>query len=199
MGNPLFEERYWNALIKEIPNEYGVAALMGSLDAESNLTPFRKQGDMNFSGGYPDSITYTNNVDSGVITEDSFVNDSIGYGVAQWTYHTRKQGLYDLKKQLGVSIGDFDLSIKYIIQELNTGYKDTLDVLLNAKDIRTPSNYVLHNYEQPADQSEAVEILRCELAQSIYNKYHGSTPTPPTPPTPTPTRNKKMPLWFYLK
>ena len=102
MGNPLFEERYWNALIKEIPNDYGVAALMGSLDAESNLTPFRKQGDMNFTGGYPDSVSYTNNVDSGVITEDSFVNDSIGYGVAQWTYHTRKQGLYDLKKQLGV-------------------------------------------------------------------------------------------------
>lgn len=196
MGNPLYEERYWNALIAEIPNEYGVAALMGNLDAESNLTPFRKQGDMDYEGGYPASVSYTNDVDSGAITEDAFVNDSIGYGVAQWTYHTRKQGLYNLKKQLNVSIGDFDLSVKYILQELNGAYNDTLEILLNATEIRTPSNYVLHNYEQPADQSETVEILRANLGQTIYDKYHGVTPPPPTP---TPTKKKKMPLWFYLK
>ena len=33
------EEKIWNFLIEEIKNEYGVAGLMGNLQAEAGLNP----------------------------------------------------------------------------------------------------------------------------------------------------------------
>ena len=42
---------------------------------------------------------YTAAVDSGSYT--NFVRDSAGYGLAQWTYYSRKQALYDYAKAAG--------------------------------------------------------------------------------------------------
>lgn len=185
-----YQKRYWDSLMEIIENEKGVAALMGNFQAESNCIPYRKQGD--YSPPYLESQTYTNAIDDGTITENTFVNDSIGYGVAQWTYYNRKQNLYNLHKSNNLSIGSFELSILMIKYEFNNGYGDTLDVLRQAVDIPTASNYVLHNYESPADQSADVESLRAEYSIEIYEKFTGSLPDP------GPGSKKKMPLWFYL-
>ena len=200
MGNQLYEQRYYNAFMQRIGNVYGVCGLMGNLEQESNLTPFRKQGDMNYNDGYPESVAYTEKVDNGTYTESEFVNDSIGYGLAQWTFYTRKQGLYNMKKERGCSIGDFDLSVDYLMHELETGYIDVLNVLKNAKSLREASDKVLHDYESPKDQSEAVELERLALSKAIYDKYANSEvpDTPVTPETPT-QKKKKMPIWFYLR
>ena len=40
-------------------------------------------------------------------------------GLAQWTYGTRKAGLYDFAKQRGVSIDDEDMQIEYLLGEIN--------------------------------------------------------------------------------
>ncbi len=45
--------------------------------------------------------TYTAAVDSGSYT--NFVHDSAGYGLAQWTYHSRKQALLDFARAAGKS------------------------------------------------------------------------------------------------
>lgn len=49
-------------------------------------------------------MTYTAAVDSGKYTD--FVHDSAGYGLAQWTYWSRKEGLLKLTQKKGVSIGN---------------------------------------------------------------------------------------------
>ena len=54
------KETIWNLLLADIGNEIGVAALMGNLQAESGLIPYRVQGD--FSSGYSESIAYTEKV-----------------------------------------------------------------------------------------------------------------------------------------
>lgn len=183
-----YDARYWSALMAEIKNEKGVAALMGNLEGESNLIPYRLQGD--YTTGYVNSINYTNGVDNGSISESTFVNDSKGYGVAQWTFYTRKQRLYKLYKSGGYdSIGNFDLSVEMLIQELTTSYITTWNALINATDIRTASDFVLHNFEQPEDQSEKVELERYTWAQGFYNRFSGST---------IPTATNKMPIWMYL-
>ena len=90
----------WDYFKNKLGNEYGVAALMGNLQAESGLCPYRCEGD--FTSGYTNSITYTENVNSGAISEWEFVNRGYngsttqkGYGLAQWTYYSRKQNLYN--------------------------------------------------------------------------------------------------------
>ena len=69
-------------------NEYGIAGLMANLFAESALNPKNLQNSYEKSLGYTDE-TYTAAVDSGKYT--NFVHDSAGYGLAQWTYWSRKQ------------------------------------------------------------------------------------------------------------
>lgn len=185
-----YESAYWSALTW-IPNEIGRAALMGNLYAESGLIPYRLEGD--FTEGYTESITYTDNVDSGMITESSFVTDGKGYGLAQWTFSTRKQKLYTLWKSGGYdSIGSFELSVKMLEEELKNDYPDVMTVLLNATNLRTASDYVLFHFENPDDKSETVQLERYLYSKNIYDKYQGTIPIP------LPEKRKSK-LWMYMR
>lgn len=188
----------WNRLLDTFGNENGVAGLMGNLYAESSLLPYRKQGD--FTGGFRDSLIYTNDVNNGTKSEYTFVHDSVGYGLAQWTYFSRKQGYYNYWKNGGYSsVGDINLGIDYLIVELNGDYNHVGNVIRNASTIREASDYVLHQFENPKDQSTAVELKRFSYATDCYNLFSGGSPTPPIPPTPpVPTRRRKMPLYMMV-
>ena len=167
----------WDGLASLIPNETGRAALLGNWYAESKIIPYIKQG--NVAPPWSPSTTYTQNVDNGTITEHTFVNDEIGYGYAQWTYWSRKQTMYNLKRDLGLSIGSVELGIAMTTYEMTEGsqeYKDTLEVLRNAVDIKTASDYVLHHYEKPQDQSADAENTRADYSQQVYNLMHGTVP-----------------------
>lgn len=198
----------WDRLYEDIGNEIGVAGLMGNLVAESNLIPYRLQGD--FTNGYVTSIEYTEQVDNGTVSEYDFVNNGPnggGYGLAQWTFPARKQNLYNLKVERGVSIGDLVLAVDFLILELHGEFRGVRNVLINATSLREASDYVLHNFERPADQSVEAEIRREGLCQSVYNTYANTEPNPnpdpdptpdPEPPTPSPTTKIRcMPIWMY--
>ena len=176
----------WNYFSSRINNDYGVAGLMGNLWAESGCNPINVQN----SSGWTDEA-YTNAVNDGTYT--NFVNDSIGYGIAQWTFSTRKQALYDLKVQMGVSIGDLNMQMDYLWYELQNNYSSTLTILQNATSIRQASDEVLFHFENPSDQSEAVQLVRFGYSSEMYEHYSGTPPTPPTPPIPA---GSKMPFIF---
>ena len=81
------EERIWNFLKGKGLSDHGVAGLMGNLYAESALNPHNLQNTYEKKLGYTDDA-YTAAVDSGDYA--NFVRDSAGYGLAQWTYWSRK-------------------------------------------------------------------------------------------------------------
>ena len=82
---------------------YGIAGLMGNLYAESGLNPRNLQNTYEKSLHFTDA-SYTAAVDNGTYT--NFVYDKAGYGLAQWTYRSRKQALLAFAKAAGKSIGD---------------------------------------------------------------------------------------------
>lgn len=183
-----FDRYIWDYFSEKIGNPYGVAALMGNLQAESGLCPYRIEGD--FSAGYATSKAYTEQVDKGLISEYDFVYNAPnggGYGLAQWTYHTRKQALYDLYQYGGYhSIGSIDLACDYLWEELNTSFIGVLHVLQDATSVREASDKVLHDFENPADQSVSVEIARAAMGQAFYDRYAGTSPDKP--------KRKSLPL-----
>ena len=197
-----YEDYAWATLYNFIGNEYGAAGLMGNLYAESGIIPYRLQGD--FTSGYSRSISYTNNVNAGIYTETQFVNDSKGYGLAQWTYYTRKQALYNKFISGGYSsIGDMALGCDFLIDELSSSFSGVLAVLRSATSVREASDIVLHQFENPAQQGPEVEAYRASLGQGYYDRYAGGGPTPPTPPPippdpPTPTQ-PSIPYWLLYK
>ena len=158
----------WNYFMGKINNEFGVAGLMGNLQAESGLNPMNLQNSYEKSLGYND-ISYTMAVDGGTYT--NFVQDKAGYGLAQWTYWSRKQNMYNFLKGQNKSIGDLNGQLDFLYQELSTGYKSVLNGLINAKSVKEASDLVLLQFEKPKDQSENAKNKRYQLSQGMYDKY----------------------------
>ena len=162
------EKTIWNFLTGKGLNAYAVAGIMGNLYAESGLMPNNLQNTYNNKLGKTDA-EYTAAVDNG--SYGNFVKDSAGYGLAQWTYHTRKAALLEYAKAAGKSIGDLETQLGFLMKELTEGYKATLSVLKSAKTVTAASNAVLTQFERPADQSDTVKTKRAGYGQKYYNQY----------------------------
>ena len=184
------KETIWRKLRAKGFSEKATAAIMGHMQAESGLIPYRIQGD--FENGYPRSIAYTDRVDNGVISRSEFMYSGPGgggYGLCQWTYFSRKAGLYDLAKKRGVSVGDEQLGIDWFYGEVQQGeYQQTWDALRTSDSIYTMTGVMLKNFEKPADQSESACAQRAAMANQIYEELKGTPVDPePTPVPPTPS------------
>lgn len=166
----------WDTLFAAIGNAHGVAGLMGNLYAESALNPQNLQNNGNKALGMTDA-EFTAAFDSGKYSADTFIHDGYGYGLAQWTYYSRKEALLNYAKAAGESIGDLEMQLGFLIQEIK-GYTAVWDTLVNAKAVREASDAVLTKYERPADQSEAVQVKRTGYGQTYYDKYAGQPITP---------------------
>lgn len=81
------EKKIWNFLNNNLKNEFGAAGLMGNLFAESGLYSTNLQDSYSKKLNMTDK-QYTDAVNDG--TYENFINDKAGYGLAQWTYYTRK-------------------------------------------------------------------------------------------------------------
>lgn len=164
------ERQIWGYLFGRIGNAYGAAGLMGNLFAESGLRPNNLQNSFEKKLNITDE-EYTKLVDGGNYPE--FIADKAGYGLAQWTFWSRKQALLDYAKDRGVSIADLQMQLDFMWKELNDSHPAVLIVLKEAKSVREASDAVLMWYEKPADQSEAVQAKRAGYGQGYYEKYAG--------------------------
>ena len=162
------EKRIWNYLLAKGLSAAGAAGLMGNLYAESGLNPQNLQNTYEKKLGYTDAA-YTAAVDSGKY--QNFIHDSAGYGLAQWTYWSRKQNMLNFARAAGKSIGDLEMQLDFLFEEISTGYRSVLSTLKTATAVRTASDSVLLDFERPADQSEAVKIKRAGYGQTYYDKY----------------------------
>lgn len=158
----------WDFLKKEGFSDFGVAGLMGNLDAESALRPNNLQDTYSRSLGLSDA-EYTAKVDNGTYT--NFVRDSAGYGLAQWTYWSRKENLLNYAKSKKKSIGDLEMQLEFLVQELKISYKNSVyNILVNATTVQQASDVVLMNFEKPANAA-AQKSKRAAMGQVYYDKY----------------------------
>lgn len=176
------EERIWNYLKAKGLNDYGVAGCMGNLFAESALKPNNLQNTYEKKLGYTDD-EYVAAVDSGKYT--NFVRDSAGFGLAQWTYWSRKQNLLNFAKLKNKSIGDLEMQLDFLWKELSESYKSVLNTLKTATSVLAASNDMLLKFERPANQGKSVQKKRAEYGQKYYDKYASQTAQKPSGATGT--------------
>lgn len=169
------EEKIWNYLRGKGLSAYGVAGLMGNLYAESALNPQNLQNTYERKLGLTDK-EYTAAVDAG--SYEGFVRDSAGYGLAQWTYWSRKEALLEYVKAAGASIGDLETQLCFLYKELSESYTSVLAVLKKATSVKEASDVVLTKYERPEDQSETVKTKRAGFGQTYYDKYAKAAAAP---------------------
>lgn len=162
------EEKIWNRLRVAGANAYGTAGVMGNLFRESGLDPQNLQDTGNKKLGLSDA-EYTKRVDSGEYA--NFVHDSIGYGIAQWTFWSRKQALLSFAKSAGASIGNLEMQLDFLVKELKESFPAVWNVLRTAKSVREASNIVLFKFEAPGDQGVKVQNDRAVSSQMYYDRY----------------------------
>lgn len=165
------DKKIWDYLIAKIGNPFGVAGLMGNLYAESGLRANNLQNSYSKKLGMTDE-EYTAAVDSGSYA--NFVRDSAGYGLVQWTYHSRKRNLQEFAKDAGKSIGDLDMQLDFLVHEL-ASYTTVMKTLVQARSVKEASDIVLTRYEKPADQSDAAKNRRAGYGQKYFDAYAGET------------------------
>ncbi|MBQ7418339.1 MAG: SPOR domain-containing protein [Acidaminococcaceae bacterium] len=170
------EKTIWDFLKGKGLNDFAVAGIMGNLYAESGLRPNNLQNTYEKKLGMTDD-QYTAAVDKG--TYGNFVKDSAGYGLAQWTYWSRKQALLEFAKAAGKSIGDLAMQLDFLWKELQT-YTGTMKLLKAAESVKAASNAILTGYEKPADQGTSVQNKRAGYGVTYYDKYAGKTTTTPS-------------------
>lgn len=153
-------------------NDFGVAGLMGNLFAESALNPRNLQNSYENSLGMNDNA-YVAAVDNGTYT--NFVRDKAGFGLAQWTYWSRKEAFLNFVKARGASIGDLDAQLDFLWKELSEGYRGVLSVLQSATSVLEASNAVLLNFERPENQSIGVQRKRAGYGQRYYDEFAAET------------------------
>lgn len=129
----------------------GALAMLGNGFCESNNISYRVQGD--FSANLDVSKTYTKRVDNGEIGRNQFVYNGPGgggYGIYQWTWSPRKDGLYSFAKDTGRSIGDERMQLEYSVKELKRDFPALWRMLCSTDDLHSAVNDVCYLFENPA-------------------------------------------------
>ena len=134
------EELIWQFLKGQGFSDAGAAGLMGNLFAESALKPTNLENSYQNKLGFTDE-SYTKAVDNGSYT--NFIRDKAGYGLAQWTFWSRKENLFNYAKQKNKSIGNLYAQLDFLMIELSNSYKGLLNTLKTTNSVKEASNGVL--------------------------------------------------------
>ena len=189
--------KIWKYFTSKGWSDEGVAGLLGNIEKESYVQCVIVQGDLH-DPKFKKSIAYTEAADSAETEAEMkkcFIRDSKGYGLCQWTYHTRKRGLLNYARSLGKSVGDPDVQIAFLFEELEGGKnairiltkKGMLKKVKNATSVKEATDIILLYFEAPAavqtyltsggkiDGGHTKELNeRAGYAQYWFNKFHNA-------------------------
>lgn len=149
----------------------GACGMLGNMTSESTMRPNIAQRGMTTMS----DTEYTFAADNGSI---DFANDSVGYGLCQWTYHTRKAALLAFAKSRGVSVGDGDMQTLFCIKELQTDYPELWAMLCSSHDLLQCTQRICTEFERPAVNNVDV---RYGFAKQAFD-YFSAQPRPAEKP-----------------
>lgn len=148
----------------------GALGLLGNLQAESGCEACRLQGDFDLTRSR--SKAYAEKVDSGEMSVHIYSRDAQGWGLAQWTYWSRKEALYYFCRGRGASIADETSQAQFIFKELRDDYPQLLKFLCSTNEMFTATKRVCEEYERPAINNVQA---RFAMAKSIESELSAET------------------------
>ena len=156
----------------------GACGLMGNMRDESAMRANNAQD----SYGRNDE-SYTAGVNAGNI---GFVNDSIGYGLCQWTAPDRKAKLLAYARGLGVSIDNEDMQTAFAVKEMKEDFPGVWQALQTTNSVYEAARIVCLKYERPAN-AESKVAARAGFANEFYMSLGGMDVSQPSSPDNSPT------------
>lgn len=179
-----YEQTIYNAFKRSGLTEAAALGFLGNWACESGNEPFRVQGD--FSPYRTASKAYVAGITSGSISRDQFAHDQKGFGLAQWTYFSRKYALYDFWKASGKALDSAEMQTDFAMKELREDYKALLDFLKSTNDVFTACSRICREYERPAVNNIDARFQAANRIKYEIDLDGGDTPEPEPEPTPQP-------------
>ena len=142
-------------------------ALLAQIQKESLFKSENLEDSKNISLGMTD-WQYVNVVDNGTYT--NFVNDAAGFGLAQWTFKSRKQNFLNYFKQRGKSIADLETQIDFLLWEMKAYFGAIWNKCLTSHDLKDLTWTLLDTWENPAEKLNNM-VERYGYAQDWFNKF----------------------------
>ena len=170
------QEIIWNYFKDQGFTDAAAAGILGNLESESLCDPENLENSANRKSGVTDQ-QFTQWVDDGTIDRDEFVwsdvygvysNRTYGYGLAQWTYWSRKQALYDFVQEQGSSIGDLTAQLDFMMQEIRS-FKLT-DFLRETRDVASACVRFHDRYEGSSGSARQF-AARIARARDIFDRF----------------------------
>lgn len=145
-----------------------IAGIMGNLQCESNCEPCRRQSD--FSADRSISKQYAADVDSGAKSAHTFAHDSFGWGLAQWTYFSRKDELLKYAQSKGASIANLTVQLEFIVKELQRDFNAIYQLCTTSHSIEDISNKFCAQFENPYIKNY---VPRLNQAKGFFAQFAG--------------------------
>lgn len=197
------QEQVWVYLRGQGLSQAAVAGIMGNIEAESNYRPNNLENSANMRADISDE-DFTALVDSGTIDRAEFARSETyglysggmyGYGLAQWTWYTYKEDLYDFAKDRGTSIADLEMQLDFLLY--SAGQNKKLADYKNASDV-VDATVLFHNAYENSNSTAAMIADRVRRAQDVFAKFGDATVEFPRPEKYTAGRFKDVTIadWF---
>lgn len=156
MSGSTTKEQIFTGLTSLGMSKIGAAGIMGCLAHESAYQSNNLQNSFNDKYGVSDK-EYTDLVNSKKESKDEFIHgryseddETVGYGLAQFTSSNLKKDLYELTVEHGRSIDDMGCQLAEIVRVLksrNYGSTTLYDAINNAETPTEANKYFLWRYE----------------------------------------------------
>lgn len=155
-GKTDFEDEIWSIMTRKWGlADFQAAGLMSSIQAESGFCPYNAQG----IGGADDRGHYLFRTD-----------DSVGFGLCQWTSSGRKSALRSLAASRGSEdlVWDFDTQMSFMGGEID------LKSLKTAETLYDVTEWAVLRYERPSLAiANSWPGTRYEKGKAIYQRHTG--------------------------
>lgn len=160
----------------------GALALMGNWECESNCEPCRVQGD--FQSDRLKSQNYASRIDNGRVSDEEWCRDGKGWGLAMWTFWSRKRDLLTFCRRNSISVANEEAQVDFAVNELKTAYKALWADLTTCgeEDLYKMVELVCKQYERPAynnvqERANAAVAIRNELQGKAVESIDNSVAT----------------------
>ena len=167
-------------------NRAAACGVMTNINAESAMSPINLENTYNSLYGLTDS-EYTKRVDAGKGAyktksgaSRNFKTDYCGYGICQWTSLSRRKNLLAKALAKGVSVGDINMQLEFLKEELTGSYSSVMNTLKsvpdNAQGAYMAAFVFCMNFEVPANtlNTSASRAKTCISSGGYWAKYSGS-------------------------
>ena len=115
---------------------------------------------------------YIRRADAGLTTYNgkNFIYDEVGFGYIQWTFWSRKKGLYEFCKDRGTSVADHESQKEFVFVEMKRDFPAIWKLCQTSHDIEEIMHQLVWIWENPADKQGAMNV-RLPYARSWYARF----------------------------